>query len=304
MKANREIRLESLKRVLNGKWFGRMLIVMTIVCTVSNLANGVVDRFYSAKGIQTCGDYLIAKVQAMRAGLDYAVPSSAVAREMCGSTAFQMFIAFIFGGIVVYGMTSVVLKAAKEDENGWCSESMGGFSRPFGVAWLGFVLFVRIFLCSLLLLVLGMIAIYIYSQRWNLKVEQHPVVRIFLWPILFLMLVPGMIAAYRYSQCWNLKVEHPEWGASQCLAESERMMAGHKLQRFRLDLYFLVFSSAAILAVVPVKLVAMSVGGLLGGVLDTVSALYSMVAIVFMCLWISVARAVFYRELKVASPGA
>ena len=82
------------------------------------------------------------------------------------------------------------------------------------------------------------------------------------------------------------------------------MMAGHKLQRFRLDLYFLVFSLAAILAVVPVKLVAMSVGGLLGGVLDTVSALYSMVAIVFMCLWISVARAVFYRELKVASPGA
>ena len=268
MKANREIRLESLQRVLNGKWFGRMLIVMTIVCTVSNLANGIVDRFYSAKGIQTWGDFLIAKAQAMRAGLDYAVPSSAVAREMCGSTAFQMFIAFIFGGIVVYGMTSVVLKAAKEDENGWCRESMGGFSRPLGVAWLGFVLFVRIFLWSLLLV------------------------------------VPGVVASYRYSQCWNLKVEHPEWGASQCLAESGRMMAGHKLQRFRLDLYFLVFSFAAILAVVPVKLVAMSVGGLLGGVLDTVSALYSMVAIVFMCLWISVARAVFYRELKVASPGA
>ena len=114
MKTNREIRLESLKRVLNGKWFGRMLIVMTIVCTVSNLANGVVDRFYRAKGIQTWGDFLIAKAQAMMAGLDYAVPSSAVAREMCGSTAFQMFIAFIFGGIVVYGMTSVVLKAAKE----------------------------------------------------------------------------------------------------------------------------------------------------------------------------------------------
>ena len=95
------------------------------------------------------------------------------------ATAFQMFITFIFGGIAVYGITCVVLKAAKEDERGWCRDSMGGFVRPLGVAWLGFVLFVRIFLWSLLLL------------------------------------VPGMIATYSYSQCWNLKVEHPDWGASK-----------------------------------------------------------------------------------------
>ena len=262
MKANREIRMEALKRVLNGKWFGRMLVVMAIVSAVSNLAGGTVEAFYEAAGIQTWMDYMAAKLQAMRSGLEYAVPSITVARQMCGATAFQMFITFIFGGIAVYGITCVVLKAAKEDERGWCRDSMGGFVRPLGVAWLGFVLFVRVFLWSLLLL------------------------------------VPGMIATYSYSQCWNLKVEHPDWGASKCLAESVRMMAGRKMQRFRLDLYFFVISLLAILAVMPLKLLAISVGGLLGGLLGAVAALYSMVAIVFMVLWMSVARAVFYRALK------
>lgn len=262
MKVNREIRIEALKRVLNGRWFGRMLVVMVIVSAASNLANGVVDAFYKTAGIQTWMDYMAAKAQAMRSGLEYAVPSAAVARQMCGSTAFQMFIGFIFGGIAVYGMTCVVLKAAKEDERGWCRDSMGGFARPLGVAWLGFVLFVRIFLWSLLLF------------------------------------VPGVVASYRYSQCWNLKVEHPEWGASQCLAESGRMMAGRKMQRFRLDLYFLVIAVALILAILPVELLAVSVGGLFGGLLDMVSRLLSMAAIVLMVLWMSVARAVFYRALK------
>ena len=203
MKVNREIRIEALKRVLNGRWFGRMLIVMVIVSAASNLANGVVDAFYKTAGIQTWMDYMAAKAQAMRSGLEYAVPSAAVARQMCGSTAFQMFIGFIFVGIAVYGMTCVVLKAAKEDERGWCRDSMGGFARPLGVAWLGFVLFVRIFLWSLLLI------------------------------------VPGVVAFYSYRMSFFIKADHPEWSAWKVLAESKRMMYRNKLRLAWLDATFI-----------------------------------------------------------------
>ena len=257
MKTNAEIKRESLKRTFTGKWFGRMLLVMALVGFANNLANGLVEYFYRECEVQTWADFLVAKLQALQAGMDYAVPSRAIALQMNYATAFSAFIAFIFGGIAIFGITSVVLKAAKEEDQSWCRDSMGGFARPLGLAWLGLVLFVRVLAWSLLLI------------------------------------VPGVVATYRYSQCWNLKVEHPDWGAAKCLAESCRMMEGRKMQRFMLDLFF--FSIAA---------------PLVGSMLVIMPAQDSLLYMLFMFgfamlnIWMSVARAVFYRELKLASAAA
>ena len=62
-------------------------------------------------------------------------------------------------------------------------------------------------------------------------------VLIFLWSLL--LVVPGVIAHYRYSQAIYLLIDDPTKSPVQCLRESRRMMAGHKMELFELDLSFI-----------------------------------------------------------------
>ena len=204
MKTNSEILAESLKRVLTGKWFGRILIISILLGAVSNLVNRLIAELFVKYEIQTWFDYLRVKIQALMEGVDCAVPSMAVANQMNGATVFQVFITLVFSGITLFGMTAITLKSAKQEDRNWFRDSFAGFARPLGLAWLGFALmFVVTF--------------------WSL-----------------FLIIPGVIATYRYSQCWNLKVEHPDWLASRCLSESGRIMMGHKFQRFTLDMTFVL----------------------------------------------------------------
>ena len=66
MKTNREIRRESFARTFAGRWFARMLLVVAVVVFVNNLANGVVELAYRECQVQTWGDYLAAKIEAMQ----------------------------------------------------------------------------------------------------------------------------------------------------------------------------------------------------------------------------------------------
>ena len=255
MKSNKEIRLESLSRVLTGKWFGRIFLVSTLLGLVNNLANEIVLRVFKECEIQTWFDYLEVKIQSLVNGVDCSVPSRAIAMQMNNATLFSLFIAFIFGGIALFGITAVVLKSAKQEEGAWFKDSFAGFARPLGLAWLGFAVMVRIALWSVLLV------------------------------------VPGIVASYRYSQCWNLKVEHPDWSASRCLAESCRIMEGHKFQRFRLDFSFL-------LAVATVMLVAVAIISWVRiHVIVSLVTLLATAILIILGMWMSVARAVFYKAL-------
>jgi len=60
---------------------------------------------------------------------------------------------------------------------------------------------------------------------------------IFLWSLLFI--VPGIIAAYRYRQALYLLLDHPEMGVMDCIRESKRLMTGHKGELFVVDMSFL-----------------------------------------------------------------
>lgn len=263
MKTNREIRLSSLKRVLTGKWFARILFVMMVLGTVNNLVNKILGEVYKSCEIQTWFDFAVAKIAALSEGLEYAVPSRAVATQMNHSTAFALFIAFIFGGIALFGVTSVMLKAARDEERNWLGDAFSGFARPLGLAWLGFVVAVRVVLWSLLLV------------------------------------VPGIVAGYRYSQCWNLKVENPDWSAIKCITESTAMMEGHKAQRFRLDMFFLIIMFVA----VAFSLLLTAVGRALSlAVIDGfIVPLFMAVFSILVGMWMSVARALFYSALKESS---
>lgn len=58
-----------------------------------------------------------------------------------------------------------------------------------------------------------------------------------LWSLLFVF--PGIAAYYRYRQAYYILLDDPVKSVLQCIRESERLMAGHKLELFLLDISFL-----------------------------------------------------------------
>jgi uncharacterized membrane protein len=58
-----------------------------------------------------------------------------------------------------------------------------------------------------------------------------------LWSLLFV--IPGIVKAYAYSLCFYLKNDHPDYDWKKSLDESQRLMKGHKMELFLLDLSFL-----------------------------------------------------------------
>lgn len=60
---------------------------------------------------------------------------------------------------------------------------------------------------------------------------------VFLWTLL--LIIPGIVAAYRYRLAFYILVDNPELSALDCIRESKRLMKGHKGELFVLDLSFL-----------------------------------------------------------------
>lgn len=54
-----------------------------------------------------------------------------------------------------------------------------------------------------------------------------------------LLIVPGIIMSYRYRQAVYLLLDHPERSPVECLRASVNLMKGHKWELFQLDLSFL-----------------------------------------------------------------
>lgn len=58
-----------------------------------------------------------------------------------------------------------------------------------------------------------------------------------LWSLL--LIIPGIIKGYAYSMSFYILADHPEYSASEALKESQRMMKGHKMELFCLQLSFI-----------------------------------------------------------------
>lgn len=58
-----------------------------------------------------------------------------------------------------------------------------------------------------------------------------------LWSMLFV--IPGIVKAYAYSMAYYIKIDNPTWGWKECIDESQKMMDGHKMELFVLDLSFI-----------------------------------------------------------------
>lgn len=263
MKSCREMR-RAAWTVVNGVWFWRLVVVGLVLQTIGGFMNGLVSSAFVALEIHSLGDYLTNRMQALQSGLDYALPSLRAYGWMLGGFAFQMFIAYVFAAIFAYGFMRTLLKADANDETRWFSEAFGGFSRPFEVT-------------GLLVLM-------------NVKV--------FLWACL--LVVPGIVATYRYRLAWFLKNEHGDWTASQCLAESGRLMKGVKWKAFCLDLSYLGWWLLACvvlgLALVPSRWALSGGLGFAAGVFGFLLGAFGFCLLVKVLLGFVVARVIFYRE--------
>lgn len=71
-------------------------------------------------------------------------------------------------------------------------------------------------------------------------------VKVFLWSLLFV--IPGIVAYYRYSQAFFILADHPEYSVGKCIEESKRLMQGNKGKLFFLELSFIGW---ALLASIP-----------------------------------------------------
>ena len=58
-----------------------------------------------------------------------------------------------------------------------------------------------------------------------------------LWSIL--LIIPGIVKKYAYFASYYISLDQPELSAKQCLDESQRLMKGHKMRLFLLDLSFI-----------------------------------------------------------------
>lgn len=288
MKPNREIRKET-RSLLSAGWFMRIFAAFAVLYAIIAVAGGVMEATYRDMGIQTWGDFMLAKAKAAMQDLHYAVPSMAAAAKMSGASLFNQFIAYLFSAIVMFGMACVAMKAARNEPGGWFKSAFGGFSRPFGVLWLLVRMNIQVILWMLFPFgIPGGCLVYYYGFSW-------------LWTLPFL--IPGIVAAYRYRLAWYMKSDNPDWSAGKCLAESGAKIRGFKWQAFRLDLFYIILMSIAFaIAVVPVvNIMKMNssgtVVGIAMGLISVVVGAVAMIAVIWLMCGLIAARAVFYREL-------
>ena len=98
-------------------------------------------------------------------------------------------------------------------------------------------------------------------------------VYVFLWSLLFL--IPGCIKAYSYAMTPYILKDNPEMKNNAAIEESMRMMDGHKLELFLLDLSFIGWAILSILT--------------------------CCIGFLWLAPYMSMARVNFYEDLKKAS---
>jgi len=269
MKSSSEYRTRAWGALREGGLVAKFLCVAMALTFLMSAVDLCWQEAVKTLDIQTWGMFFQAKAKALLSGLDLVVPSRTIAMRMSAASAFETFVSAIANGILLFGLAGFALRAAKGDHVRWFTRSFAALAFPLDVAWLYFRLLLQIVL----------------------------------WTLLFV--VPGIVAIYRYCQCWNLKVEHPDWPAGRCLAESGRLMRGHKWRRFCLDVSFwrqyLLLGLGMVALVLSGRLAVEFplAGGV--GMLLSVGCLWGGFVL---GLYVSLAHAFFYLDLRAEIPSA
>ena len=256
MRTNKEMRAQAWE-ILKTRWplriVGTYMLFMMIFAAVL-LAIGA---FFEANGIQTWEDFSKSCREANAAGLDYVVPSLRQMLTMSGASAFAAFFQYLLTGIMMVGLATVLLNAVRDRKEKWFSSSLVGFRYPFGMLWLVLLMAIRVALWMLLLF------------------------------------IPGIIAMFRYAVASYVKSEHIDWSASQCLAESGRLMKGYKWRYV-----FFTFSYIGWMLLLALPSMILAALAPILPILALPCFLIFITLFAFVMVYIALGHAVFYEELK------
>ena len=256
MRTNKEMRAEAWE-ILKTRWPMRIIGTYMLFMMIFFIVFGILRTFFEANGIQTWEAFSESYREAQAAGLDYAVPSLHQVLTMSGASAFAGFFQYLLTGIMMVGLATVLLNALKDRKEKWFSASLVGFKYPFGMLWLVLLMTIRV--C--------------------------------LWSLLFF--IPGVIAMFRYAVAAYVKSEHIDWSASQCLAESGRLMKGCKWRYVCFT--FSYFGWMLLLALPSMILAALTP---ILPILALPSFIIFITLFAFVMVYIALGHAVFYEELK------
>ena len=137
---------------------------------------------------------------AVLAGLVYTV----LVRAINLVPTVGVVVTLLVGGPLSYGLDSMFLKQSRDGQQMQMGDLFRGFSEDFG----------GLFLLGLM-----------------------QTIFVVLWSLLFV--IPGVIASLSYSMSYYIKSDHPEYDWRTCLSASKKLMDGHKMELFLLNLSFI-----------------------------------------------------------------
>ena len=258
MKTFSEMRREA-GAVIKTRWSLRIVLAYALVVSIALAVTVAIACFFNAKGVETWETFNAAQEAAREGGEYYAMPDTRQWWSLTLASAMTSFVQNLFTGIILVGMASVLLRAIRNRDESWFGASFTGFRCPFEMFWLTTLMALRVALWMLLLI------------------------------------VPGIIAMFRYALAWYVKSDHLDWSAGKCLAESGRLMRGHKLQYFGFTIYCLFCFAWWVPLALVLFFVAMDAhqDALLASV-----PLVCLVMMAYITLSLGLAHTVFYEEVK------
>lgn len=300
-----DIRRRSWKAT-TGRWLLRALVVCGALSAIWSFVRHAVKAAFAHMEITSMGALAVNMVRAHAQGMTYTLPSSRAWVWTFGGFLFEMFVAYVFAGLFVYGVARTSMNIERDDCGHWLRDAFDGFLRPLGIAWLLFCLHMAILLWTavgvLSCLACAVVAAFAVRAGGGGLADALPT-GIADYVTVVVGLVFAATAVYRYRLAWFLKVERPERSALSCMAESRRMMNGFKRKALLVDLSFvwrIVLVSAAFTGLVFAALAIKDVGtaaSVIASVLVVAALVVAYYLLFRIGIAMSVAHAVLFREI-------
>lgn len=214
----REIRERARKKLRDGNWvkaigafclFWLMGMVVAQVLRRIGLATGGIEVLSMDEFMRKYGEVFQQLGVEMPSDVFQGLQEVTIPVATPMFQAVQFVVTTFTQGVFMAGWTIFTVAVMRNGAN--ALQVFSGFSRFFAMGWLMLLRTIRIALWSLLLV------------------------------------IPGFVAFYAYRLAFFLKADHPEWSAAKVLAESKRMMYGHKWRLACLDASFIGWVLLAII---------------------------------------------------------
>lgn len=293
-------------KATTGRWLVRALVVCGALSAVWTFVGRAVKAAFASMEITSMGALAANVLRAHAQGMAYTLPSSRAWAWTIGGFLFETFLAYVFVGLSVYGVTRTSMNIARDDGGHWLRDAFDGFLRPLEMAWMLFCQHMAILLWTAIGLLSCMAcavaaAFAVRAGCACLADARTTVIATSVTAVVCLAF--AATAFYRYRLAWFLKVDHPERSALSCMSESRRLMNGFKRKAVLVDLSFvwrIVLVSAAF-TMLAFAAMAMGDSGTPVYALASVLVVAALVASYYLLFRIgiamSVALAVLYREI-------